>query len=30
MNHLAVGSKLKQRDVTKIKKALKDAITKGT
>lgn len=28
MNHLAVGSKLKQRDVTRIKKALKNAIEK--
>ena len=27
MNHLAVGSKLKQRDVTRVKKALKNAIT---
>ena len=26
MNHLAVGSKLKQRDVTRVKKALKNAI----
>ena len=26
MNHLAVGSKLKQRDVTNIKKGLKHAI----
>jgi hypothetical protein len=25
MNHLAVGSKLKQRDVTRVKKALKNA-----
>lgn len=30
MNHLAVGSKLKQRDVMKVKKALKDAIAKGS
>jgi hypothetical protein len=29
INHLAVGSKLKQRDVTKVKKALKNAIEKG-
>ena len=29
MNHLAVGSKLKQRDVTRVKKALKNAIEKG-
>jgi hypothetical protein len=26
MNHLAVGNKLKQRDVTRVKKALKNAI----
>lgn len=29
MNHLAVGNKLKQRDVVKVKKALKNAIEKG-
>ena len=29
INHLAVGSKLKQRDVTKVKKALKNAIEKS-
>ena len=27
MNHLAIATKLKQRDVVKVKKALKNAIT---